>query len=103
MVLSCLGSGYLLFIGIMVAIDASIIHFHPESRATSATVFIVAALLYGAIFGGIMFTKKSQEQKSKDFQKWVRNREGGNSGFVEMVEQNNWLNINFTTSSLTNN
>mmetsp|Transcript_27036 Transcript_27036/g.23946 ORF Transcript_27036/g.23946 Transcript_27036/m.23946 type:complete len:101 (+) Transcript_27036:93-395(+) len=88
MVLSCLGSGYLLFLGIMIAIDASIIHFHPTSRATSATVFIVAALIYGAIFGGILYNKRTSEpSRQHSLANWAKQREKREGKEYEMARQ----------------
>jgi len=70
-ILSCLGSFYLLLVGILVAIDSTVIHHKPNDRITSAVVFIVSGILYGFIFAVLVYTKVQRTKETGSLMRWV--------------------------------
>jgi hypothetical protein len=84
-----IGAIYLIFMGVLVAEDASIIHFKPEDRGASAFVLILSGVLYGEIFGGLLY-KKSNEPKPKKSaaERWAERKAGAGNEEMAPLREN---------------
>lgn len=83
---SFLGSIYLLFMGILVGIDAHIIHYKPEDRTTSTVALIAAGVFYAIVAAYVYFTKIAPKAPNDSLQRWASQRRSQQPDYVELQE-----------------